>query len=168
MHRPQGLCGGTARGGDPFHGDDTRLRRAGRAAWGDGFRLRVTARTPSTQDLAASAARAGAPAGWCDVAEEQSAGRGRLGRRWEAPPGAALLASIVLRPRGRLTWVPIAAGLAVADAVRETCGVAARLKWPNDVLAGPGKLAGILAEVEPRGAPVPAVVLGIGVNVAVD
>jgi BirA family biotin operon repressor/biotin-[acetyl-CoA-carboxylase] ligase len=168
-------------GGAPpgFAGADAELLRAGRLAWGDGFALRVAARTTSTQDLAAAAARSGVAAGWCAVADEQTAGRGRLGRRWEAPPGSALLVSIVLRPRGPLGWVPLAAGLAVVDAIAQTCAVQARLKWPNDVLAadtrraadGPqrlGKLAGILAELEPRGADVPAVVLGIGLNVSVD
>jgi BirA family transcriptional regulator, biotin operon repressor / biotin---[acetyl-CoA-carboxylase] ligase len=156
------------RGTPAFDGADPALLRAGRAAWGDGFHIRVAARTGTTQDLAAQAARAGARAGWCAVAEEQTAGRGRLGRRWEAPPGSALLTSIVLRVTGPVGWVPLAAGLAVVDALAEAAHLEARLKWPNDVQAGGGKLAGILAELEQRGSDVPAVVLGIGLNVSVD
>jgi BirA family biotin operon repressor/biotin-[acetyl-CoA-carboxylase] ligase len=115
-----------------------------------------------------AAARAGAAAGYLVAADEQTAGRGRQGRRWEAPAGSALLASILLRPRAAAEGVPLAAGLAVTDALA-ALGVEAQLKWPNDVLAGGGKLAGILAEVEPA-APGPgvAVVLGIGVNLRVD
>jgi BirA family biotin operon repressor/biotin-[acetyl-CoA-carboxylase] ligase len=139
--------------------------RAGRAAF-PGFSLRAVARTASTQDLAAAAARAAAAAGWCCVAAEQTAGRGRQGRSWAAPAGSALLFSVVLRPSPRATpGVPLAAGLAVTDALAAVAGVDAGLKWPNDVIAGPGKLAGILAEVEPATG---AVVLGAGVNLSVD
>jgi BirA family biotin operon repressor/biotin-[acetyl-CoA-carboxylase] ligase len=99
------------------------------------------------------------------AAERQSAGRGRLGRVWVAPPRAALTFSVLLRPvavpRARLGWLPLLAGVAVAAAVRAVAGVDAQLKWPNDVLVGPGKLGGILAEAS--GA---AVVVGIGVNVS--
>jgi BirA family biotin operon repressor/biotin-[acetyl-CoA-carboxylase] ligase len=85
-----------------------------------------------------------------------------------APPGTALLASILLRPRTAPEGVPIAAGLAVADAIA-TVGLEVGLKWPNDVIARGGKLAGILAEVEPAAAgPGTAVVLGIGVNLRVE
>ena len=133
-----------------------------------GFSFRWVSRTPSTQDLVRSAARAGAGAGHLVVAGEQTAGRGRQGRRWEAPAGSALLASILLRPRVAAEGVPLAAGLAVIDALAPL-GVEARLKWPNDVIADGGKLAGLLAEVEPAApGPGPAVVLGIGVNLRVD
>ncbi|HVS44537.1 MAG TPA: biotin--[acetyl-CoA-carboxylase] ligase [Candidatus Dormibacteraeota bacterium] len=133
-----------------------------------GFSFRWISRTPSTQDLVRAAARAGAPAGHLVAAGEQTAGRGRQGRRWEAPPGGALLASILLRPRASAEGVPLAAGLAVTDAIAHL-GVDARLKWPNDVLAGGGKLAGILAEVEPAAPGLGvAVVLGIGVNLRID
>jgi BirA family biotin operon repressor/biotin-[acetyl-CoA-carboxylase] ligase len=125
-------------------------------------------RTSSTQDLVRTAARAGAAAGHLVVADEQTAGRGRQGRRWVAPPGTALLASILVRPRGAAEGVPLAAGLAVADALA-AYGVEVGLKWPNDVVSGGAKLAGILAEVEPA-APGPevAVVVGIGVNLHVE
>jgi len=86
------------------------------------------------------------------VADHQTAGRGRLGRTWETPPGTALLASFVMPAR---PLASLAAGVAAAHA----CGPASRLKWPNDVLLGGAKLAGILAEV--RG---DRVIVGVGVN----
>jgi BirA family biotin operon repressor/biotin-[acetyl-CoA-carboxylase] ligase len=109
-------------------------------------------------------ARRGAPEGTVLVAEAQTAGRGRLGRSWVTSPGAALTFSVLLRPAavpaGRRGWVPLLTGVSVACAVQEVAVVAARLKWPNDVLAGGAKLAGILAE-QAGG----AIVVGIGINV---
>jgi BirA family biotin operon repressor/biotin-[acetyl-CoA-carboxylase] ligase len=101
------------------------------------------------------------------VADHQTEGRGRRGRRWTAPPGAALLFSTVLRPGipvARWPEIPLAAGCAIAEALDEVSGIAAGLKWPNDVLVGGRKVAGILAEGVAGGSPV--VILGIGVNVA--
>lgn len=94
------------------------------------------------------------PVGTAVVAEHQEAGRGRLGRRWEAPPGSALLASFVMPFQ---TLAPIAAGVAAAAA----CGPAVRLKWPNDLLLEDRKLGGIL--VEATGA---RAIVGIGINLA--
>ena len=115
-------------------------------------------------DLLARAA-AGEPEGAVLAAERQSAGRGRLGRTWVSPPRAALTFSVLLRPaavpRARLGWLPLLAGVAVAAAIRDVTGLDARLKWPNDVLIGPGKVGGILAESAGD-----AVVAGIGVNVS--
>jgi len=134
-----------------------------------GFELHLLARTPSTQDVVRAAARAGAAEGWCCVAAEQTAGRGRQGRRWQAPAGSALLTSVLLRPRAAVAGgVPLAVGVAVADAVAAVAGVEVGLKWPNDVLAADGgKLAGVLVEVEP-GARELAVVAGVGINLRVD
>jgi BirA family biotin operon repressor/biotin-[acetyl-CoA-carboxylase] ligase len=101
---------------------------------------------------------AGAPHGALVTAAEQTAGRGRQGRTWSAPPGSALLMSLVLRDAPPL--LPLIAAVAVA----ETCGEEARIKWPNDVLVGGRKVAGILAEGRPYEG---WTVLGIGVNVAV-
>ena len=120
---------------------------------------------------AAAWASAGAPHGALVVAEHQTAGRGRHGRAWTAAPGESLTLSLVLRPTlrpERLALVGLAAGLAVAETAH-TFGVAAHVKWPNDVLAaGPdgalAKLAGVLAEASWTGGR-PAVVLGIGLNV---
>lgn len=97
------------------------------------------------------------------MADAQTAGRGRLGRTWVAPPGTALLASVLLRPglpADRLHLAGAAVSLAAADACAEVAGVAPALKWPNDLVVGERKLAGVLAE-----AAAPAVVVGIGVNV---
>ncbi len=125
----------------------------------------MVASTGSTNaDLLAAAADAAD--GQVLVAEEQTAGRGRLGRSWASGPGASLTFSVLLRPAAvppaRRGWLPLLAGVAVASAVR-SAGVTASLKWPNDVLVGDRKLAGILAEQSPDGA---AVVIGIGLNVA--
>ncbi|MFC4602545.1 biotin--[acetyl-CoA-carboxylase] ligase [Rhodococcus kronopolitis] len=102
------------------------------------------------------------------VAEFQGHGRGRHARVWEAPPRSALAVSVLLRMPGldvaRLGWLPLLTGVAVVDALRTVAEVDAKLKWPNDVLIGGRKVAGILAEVA-QTAPVPAVVVGVGLNV---
>src|SRR6516164_1885613 len=103
--------------------------------------LRVT---DSTNTRARELAAAGAPHGTLVTAREQRAGRGRQGRTWTAPAGHALLCSLVLRDPPRL--LPLAAGAAVAEVV----GPAARIKWPNDVLLGGLKVAGILVEGRPQ------------------
>jgi BirA family biotin operon repressor/biotin-[acetyl-CoA-carboxylase] ligase len=124
--------------------------------------LRVSVTGSTNADLLARAA-AGEPSGLVLLADHQTAGRGRLDRRWEAPPGANVLASVLLRPNRPVdTWFhsTLALGLAVVDACRSV-GVDASLKWPNDVLVGDAKLAGILAESDGRG----AVVVGLGCNV---
>src|SRR5690242_14315739 len=102
----------------------------------------------STQDELRALAAAGAPAFTSVRAEEQTAGRGRRGRRWTAPHGSSLLCSILLRPVGRpegLGALSLVGGIAVCQAVA-TCGVEPRLRWPNDVLVGGRKLAGVLPE----------------------
>ncbi len=114
--------------------------------------------TTSTNDRARELAARGAPHGAIVTAGEQAAGRGRQGRTWSAPPGRALLLSVVVRRP--LDLLPLAAGLAVARAV----GPRALIKWPNDVLVGGRKLAGILAEGRPQEG---WAVIGIGLNVAV-
>ncbi|WP_116947191.1 biotin--[acetyl-CoA-carboxylase] ligase [Jiangella endophytica] len=126
------------------------------------------ATTGSTNADVAAAARSGAAEGYAVVADHQSAGRGRLDRRWEAPPGTAVAMSFLLRPDDvpvvRWAWLPLLAGVAVVDAVAAAAGASAVLKWPNDVLLDGGKLCGILAErVETPARP--AVVVGIGLNV---
>lgn len=116
--------------------------------------------TTSTNDRARALATAGAPHGTLVTAEAQSAGRGRQGRSWSAPPGQALLLSLVLREPPAL--LPLVAAVAVA----EVAGDGALIKWPNDVLLEDGgKVAGILVEARPQAG---WAVLGIGVNVAVD
>lgn len=120
----------------------------------------------STNDVAADRAREGARSGLVVVADRQTAGRGRSGRRWEDRPGGSLLVSCLLQPpAGPLALVPVAAGLAVGDAVRRA-GVAAMVKWPNDVLVEGRKCAGILVEHHGAAAGEPArLVVGVGLNV---
>ncbi|MBK5288442.1 MAG: biotin--[acetyl-CoA-carboxylase] ligase [Acidimicrobiia bacterium] len=124
--------------------------------------IRWLTEVDSTNRYALDEARAGAAAGLVVVADHQTAGRGRLGRVWVAPPGASLLVSVLLRPDlapDQRHLVVIAAALAMAEAVHAETGVRAGLKWPNDLLVGDRKLAGILAEASGD-----AVVVGIGVN----
>lgn len=128
--------------------------------------VEVVDRAGSTNVLVADRARAGADAGLVIATEHQVAGRGRLDRTWETPDRAALTFSVLWRPERPGTewpWLPLVAGVAAVRALREH-GVAAGLKWPNDVMLDDHKLAGILAErVETsRGA---AAVVGIGLNV---
>ena len=96
------------------------------------------------------------------VADHQSAGRGRLGRSWEAPAGTALLCSLLLKPppERNAPELSLVAGIAVADTLERMLGLSVQIKWPNDVMLRRGKVAGCLAEARDE-----AVVLGIGVNV---
>jgi BirA family transcriptional regulator, biotin operon repressor / biotin---[acetyl-CoA-carboxylase] ligase len=129
--------------------------------------VRVVTETGSTNADVLAMAREGAREGVVLAAEAQTTGRGRLGRRWTSPPGAGLTFSVLLRPYGvpaaLLGWLPLLAGAAVAAAVPAVAAVEPSLKWPNDVLVGEAKLAGILAERSGS-----AVVVGIGVNVTQD
>jgi BirA family transcriptional regulator, biotin operon repressor / biotin---[acetyl-CoA-carboxylase] ligase len=103
------------------------------------------------------------PEGALAVADYQTAGRGRLGRSWEAPPGTALLASLLLKPlpEREARELSLVAGVAVADALEQIIGLAVQIKWPNDVMLRRRKVAGCLAELRDD-----AVVLGIGINVS--
>ena len=114
--------------------------------------------TDSTNERARALAERGAPSGTLVTAAAQSTGRGRQGRTWTAPPGRALLSSLVIRDPPRL--LPLLAGVAVAEVV----GPDALLKWPNDVLLAGRKVAGILVEGRPQER---WAVVGIGINVAV-
>ncbi len=131
----------------------------------DGWRVEIVPTAGSTNQVVADRARAGESAGLVVVAEQQTAGRGRLSRVWVSPPRSGLTLSVLLRPdlpADRWPWIPLWAGLAVAWALRDHAGVDAVLKWPNDVLVSGRKVCGLLAEV-----PVPgALVLGIGLNVS--
>jgi BirA family transcriptional regulator, biotin operon repressor / biotin---[acetyl-CoA-carboxylase] ligase len=151
---------------DPI--DEARLRKAllrENAPWAD---VRVVDEAGSTNFDLVAQARNGAPSGSVLIANFQSAGRGRQGRTWSAPPGTGVALSVLLHPVDvepvRWGWLPLLAGLGVAEGLQRYPGVPVWLKWPNDVLIGDGKVAGILAERidSPRG---PAVVIGIGINV---
>ena len=130
------------------------------------FDVRRFASIDSTNTWVMDEARRGAPEGLVAVADHQTAGRGRLGRVWEAPPGANLLMTVLLRPgadvSGHLAVAVVA--LAGRDAASSVAGVSCGLKWPNDLVVDDGgrKLAGVLAETDGAG----AVAVGIGLNVA--
>lgn len=125
----------------------------------------------STNELAKQLARAGAPEGLLVIADEQTAGKGRLGRAWSTPKGSALAMSLLLRPdlppylAPRVTLV---AAVAVAEAVREVAGLPVGIKWPNDIQIQGRKLCGILTEMEAEVERIAFVVCGIGVNVNLE
>ena len=128
--------------------------------------------TDSTNRLVLDLARQREPEGVVVVADHQTAGRGRLGRVWQAPPGASLLVTVLLRPTIAVAdahLVTIAAALAAADACDEVTGVRPALKWPNDLMVERDgttrKLAGLLAESIVSGGRISAVALGMGLNV---
>jgi BirA family biotin operon repressor/biotin-[acetyl-CoA-carboxylase] ligase len=117
-------------------------------------------------DVAASLVAEGAPHGVVVAAREQTAGRGRRGATWESPPGAGLYFSFIARPTAQqVSLVTLAAGVGVCEAVAKATGLEPLLKWPNDLLVGRRKLAGILAEGHAIGSSEPAIVIGVGVNV---
>jgi BirA family biotin operon repressor/biotin-[acetyl-CoA-carboxylase] ligase len=120
--------------------------------------------TDSTNQRAKELAAAGAPHGTLVTAAEQSAGRGRQGRSWVAPPGRALLMSLVVRELGEHSpMLPLAAAVAVCEASEEAASVSCEIKWPNDVWIEGRKVSGILVEGRPQDG---WAVLGIGLNVA--
>lgn len=128
--------------------------------------VRVIASTGSTNADLAAEARSGTAAGAVLISAHQSAGRGRLSRRWEAPPGASWATSVLVAPQRPLPewgWLPLLVGIAVARGVSEVTGLDPALKWPNDVLLGDRKLCGILCELVADAAK-PAAVLGFGLN----
>ncbi|MEU8804714.1 biotin--[acetyl-CoA-carboxylase] ligase [Spirillospora sp. NPDC048819] len=163
-------------GRPPLH--EAALQRALVREGGLWREVRVVAETGSTNADLAERARGGAPEGTVLVTEMQTAGRGRLGRSWTAPPRSGLMFSVLLRPEvpvPMLGWAPLLTGVAVATAVRRMtawsqegdgflsggdAAVDVRLKWPNDLLVGDRKLAGILSEKTDGG-----LVVGVGLNV---
>jgi BirA family biotin operon repressor/biotin-[acetyl-CoA-carboxylase] ligase len=124
----------------------------------------------STMDIVDEEARAGAPEGLVVVADEQTAGRGRSGRNWSAPPGSSLLCSVLLRPPvppSRLGPLPLLIGVAVAEAIETVAATTCALKWPNDVLIDGRKVAGILIQSRLSESRVEYVNVGIGINLDV-
>lgn len=123
----------------------------------------------STNTAAMALGRQGAASGTVVVAEQQSAGRGRLARQWLSPPGCGLYFSLLLRPHlapEELARITLAVGVAVCRALEQTTALAPQLKWPNDILLHGGKCGGILTEAEfPGNDQPPLVVVGIGLNV---
>ena len=132
-----------------------------------GIDLRRFASLPSTMDAAAALAHDGAAHGVVVVAEEQTAGRGRRGTQWSSPTGAGLYFSFIAKPRlaSTTSLITLAAGVGVRDGIAAATGLAADLKWPNDLIVGKRKLAGILAEGLGIGTPDQSVIVGVGINV---
>lgn len=120
---------------------------------------------PSTMDEAGRLADLGAPAGTVVVADEQTAGRGRRGHSWSSPAGAGLYLTYVARPSRQVGLVTLAAGVGVQRGLASATGLETQLKWPNDVMVGRRKLAGVLAEGVRLGQPEAAVLVGVGINV---
>ncbi len=124
----------------------------------------------STNSQAERLALEGAEEGLCIVADEQTAGRGRLRREWSSPKGAGLYFTMLLRPRiPQASWplITLLASIAVTDVLREQCRLESDIKWPNDVLVTGRKICGILAETSdtPTGR---AIALGIGINLTAE
>lgn len=115
-----------------------------------------------------AAARTGAAHGSVFVAEEQTTGRGRGDHEWHSPAGQGLYVSVILRlaiAAARLPLLPLAAGLAAAEAIRAASGLIVDLRWPNDLLIGPRKAGGILVETQTDSGQLAFAVAGIGINV---
>jgi BirA family biotin operon repressor/biotin-[acetyl-CoA-carboxylase] ligase len=128
------------------------------------------AETASTNTLAMDLAHKGAAEGTVVIAEAQTGGKGRLGRTWDSPRGNLYL-SVILRPGVPVHKAPLITlmgAVAVADAVREHLGIPAGIKWPNDILTGSKKVAGLLTEMSAEPDRIRHIVLGIGVNVNMD
>ena len=133
-------------------------------------KLHFAPSTKSTNSDAMAAARDGAPHGSVWFADEQTAGRGRGDHRWHSAAGEGLYVSVLLRPEyplARLSLLPLAAGIAAAQAIREVAALPIDLRWPNDLLIGPRKVGGILAEsqISSKSPPHAVAVVGIGINV---
>jgi len=121
----------------------------------------------STNDVAREMAVAGAPEGTAVLAQEQTSGRGRQGRLWRSPAGHGLYLSVVLRPQTSFSviqLIPLAAGVAVAETLRDVYVISPDIKWPNDILVGGRKACGILVESAIESNRIQFAILGIGVN----
>lgn len=143
------------------------VRRGLRTAW-LGHTLWSYRETDSTNDIALARAAEGAPEGAAVLAEVQRRGRGRFHRKWLSPPASNILASVIFRPQlhpSLVSQLVIAAAVAVAETLRSLHGLDAHIKWPNDVHVGGKKIAGILAELSAEAEQINHVVIGIGLNV---
>ncbi len=140
----------------------------GLAAQTFGKRIIYRNECASTQDMAAELARGGEPEGLVVVAETQTQGRGRKGRSWISTPGAGVCLSIILKPGlkpSQIVQIPLVAGVAAARAISAETGLKPDIKWPNDILIGGKKVAGILTEMSCEVDRINHVILGIGINV---
>ena len=133
-----------------------------------GRRLHFFDSIDSTNASAAELARAGAAEGTVVIADTQTGGKGRLGRRWVSPPGVNLYLSVILRPRKPVSSAPqlsLLAAVAVAETIVQQTQLVPSIKWPNDVLVSGKKVCGILTELQAKGQQLRAVITGIGVNI---
>ncbi|MGA7243870.1 MAG: biotin--[acetyl-CoA-carboxylase] ligase [Terracidiphilus sp.] len=131
-------------------------------------KLHFSSVTGSTNNDALAAARSGAPHGSVFFTDEQTAGRGRGDHKWQSNAGDGLYVSVLMRPKlppTNLPLIPLAAGLAAAEAIQSIAGLAIDLRWPNDLLIGPHKVGGILVESKTEAVSLAFVVIGIGINV---
>lgn len=154
---------------DLLHADDL-LSRLGQSHV-IGRDVRVFEETTSTNDVAEKLARDGVKEGVVVFAETQTKGRGRLGRKWISPRGRGLWFSVLLRPQFRpqqTTQLTVAAATALARAIRAQTGLKPEIKWPNDMLIGGKKVAGVLTELSAELDQVKYVILGIGVDVNIE
>ncbi len=134
-----------------------------------GHRISYHMETGSTMDVARAMARDGKPEGAVVIAEQQGRGRGRFDRTWVSPPGLNLYFTALLRPAPeQLTYVNMAATLAVHRTVSHSTGLPTAVKWPNDVRIGGRKISGILIETEFEGGKLEHALVGIGLNVNLD
>ncbi|MEK5644041.1 biotin--[acetyl-CoA-carboxylase] ligase [Paenibacillus rhizosphaerae] len=136
-----------------------------------GSRLKILGTTVSTQEEAKALAEEGAPEGTLVIAEEQTGGKGRMGRKWFSPYGKGIWMSLVLRPEQPLHYTPqltLLTGVAVCRAVRKVTGVMAGLKWPNDLLVDGRKICGILLESAAEDEHVRYCIAGIGISANLD
>jgi BirA family biotin operon repressor/biotin-[acetyl-CoA-carboxylase] ligase len=127
--------------------------------------------TGSTNHEARRLAREGAAEGTVVITEYQSSGRGRMDRRWQAPPNSSLLLSLLFRPRidpQQLQRLTMLCGLAAIDAIESVTGLEVGLKWPNDIVCGEAKVGGILTEIELDGQRIDFAIVGMGLNVNLD
>jgi BirA family biotin operon repressor/biotin-[acetyl-CoA-carboxylase] ligase len=154
---------------DVLHADDL-IARLGKTRV-IGRDIRVFEQTTSTNDIAARLAQDGVKEGAVIFAESQSKGRGRLGRNWVSPPRKGLWFSVLLRPEmppQAATQLTVAAATALVRAIQQQTEIAPEIKWPNDILIGGKKVAGILTELTAELERVKDIVLGIGVDVNID
>jgi BirA family biotin operon repressor/biotin-[acetyl-CoA-carboxylase] ligase len=134
-----------------------------------GHALSYKERVGSTFDLAREEAERGAPDGAVVLAEEQTSGRGRLGRSWVSPPGVNIYATVIFRPSlDELRYLSVITPLAVAEGIEQITGLYTRIKWPNDVLVNGKKVCGVLPLAELTDDDVAYALVGIGVNVNLD
>jgi BirA family biotin operon repressor/biotin-[acetyl-CoA-carboxylase] ligase len=136
-----------------------------------GAEIHYFTETGSTNDVAAALADGGSPEGTVVVASSQTAGRGRLGRRWHSPPDAGLYVSLIVRNPSAAPFLTLAGGVAVAQGITRATALPVQIKWPNDIIvpdsarpSRPRKLAGILAEASSGAEGLIYVILGFGIN----